>query len=295
MSPTFCPSCGNQLHPLKGPSPRASNFESCLRKCDPCGVGLSNRLTNPTIIYRNPLDNVPPEVRSGAIQALSSALNVGSRTKKLHCFGFNTSEDALTWTVFSHLQGSGQLAQSVGHLLPNITRSEPTMLLWGAPVPKESLRGQELGRTLMSSLKHLGENKNSFSEPDVLLDFGQEGLVLIEVKFRSGNDQKPPGSKASKYTIGSAAFRDERIALESNMYELVRNWRIGFDLAGERPMTLVNLVVSAKSNEEACMKNFCSGIAEDSSHRFVQIMWSDFFDRTAAPVWLQDYRRKLGI
>jgi hypothetical protein len=37
----------------------------------------------------------------------------------------------------------------------------------------------------------LREDPNSFSEPDVIVDLGEEGLMFIEVKHCSGNDLKP--------------------------------------------------------------------------------------------------------
>jgi hypothetical protein len=39
----------------------------------------------------------------------------------------------------------------------------------------------------------LGEVPNSFSEPDVIVDFGEAGLMFIEVKHRRGNDLKRAG------------------------------------------------------------------------------------------------------
>jgi hypothetical protein len=60
-----------------------------------------NAANNPTIIFRDHLDNVPAAVRSGAFRALSCSLNVRNRGSKREKFRFSTSEDAVTWTVFS--------------------------------------------------------------------------------------------------------------------------------------------------------------------------------------------------
>jgi hypothetical protein len=43
-------------------------------------------------------------------------------------------------------------------------------------------------RELCSGLR---EDPNSFSEPDVIVDFGEHGVMFIEVKHQSGNDLKP--------------------------------------------------------------------------------------------------------
>jgi hypothetical protein len=47
-----------------------------------------------------------------------------------------------------------------------------------------------MGTPHNSSTASLKENFTSFSEPDVIIDLGEGGLVFIEVKYRSGNDQK---------------------------------------------------------------------------------------------------------
>src|ERR1700733_12635533 len=242
-----CPTCGIPLGSIKLSSrpPRATSFESCLRKCEPCGVGVSNASTDQTFIYQNPLHNIPEEARSGALTALKGALNQTNLESKVQKFGFSTSEDALTWTVFSYLQRAHLFRQVVASLglLPIPPINEPTVLLWGAPLPSTSENGWQLRQKIETTLKEIGELSNSYSEPDVMLDFGSAGLVIIEVKYRSGNAICKDRSKFIKYVEGSGAFKRGEQASDSGLYELARNWRIGFDLSNHRPITLVNLVV----------------------------------------------------
>ena len=81
----------------------ARTYEECLRRCLACRVAFSNAKTTPTLIHFDPLGNVPFEVRQGALQTLSAAINLRNRNNKIKKFGFSTSEDAVTWTVFSFL------------------------------------------------------------------------------------------------------------------------------------------------------------------------------------------------
>jgi hypothetical protein len=59
----------------------------------------------------------------------------------------------------------------------------------------------------------------------------------------------------------------------SELYELTRNWRIGVELAGERPFTLVNLVV--KDSDPVRTEEFRAGLNPQRGH-FLVIRWHDF-------------------
>jgi hypothetical protein len=107
----ICPSCDGPIAAVRllDKAPVAKRFEDCLRRCEACGVAASNAAhsRDVTFIYRDPLENIPIESREGAIDALSRSLNVRSRQSKRSRFGFTTSEDALTWVVFTYLLRSG--------------------------------------------------------------------------------------------------------------------------------------------------------------------------------------------
>jgi hypothetical protein len=183
----------------------ATRFDDCLRRCEPCGIAASNA-ANPqavTYIYRDPLDNIPIESRAGASEALDRALNVRNRESKRRRFGFSTSEDAVTWVVFTYLLRSGQLLAALaraGLIRDETSTTVPTLLLWGVPVDSGA-PGATIQKRLSDLCVSLQEDPNSLSEPDVVLDLGEDGLMFIEVKYLSGNDLKEadyPGW--SKYT-----------------------------------------------------------------------------------------------
>jgi hypothetical protein len=91
---------------------KAKSFDDCLRRCEHCRIGASNTADSHSVtyIFRDPLDNIPPESREGVSEVLAQALNVYNRPSKLTNFGFSTSEDAVTWVVFTYLLRSGRHA-----------------------------------------------------------------------------------------------------------------------------------------------------------------------------------------
>jgi hypothetical protein len=285
--PLACPTCGTVLHANAGRAVTASRFNDCLRKCHVCGVGFSNAKTNPTRIYRDPELNVPEQVRDGVRETLRLALNEQHRPDKLVKFGFSTSEDALTWTVFRCLSDTNQLRMLFGQfgLAPEPGLS-PRLLLWGVPIPIDCADGQTLRRALIAICDRLGELKTCRSEPDVIVDGGNAGLVVIEVKYRSGNEVKPFGRHYDRYVNGTDAFDDLSAIARSELYELTRNWRIGVELASGRPFTLVNLVV--KNREPVRTEAFAAGINQKRG-TFDVIRWSEPVSGFAMPEWLTSY------
>jgi hypothetical protein len=85
---------------------RPHRFEELAFRCERCGTGFSNSRspTDRRRIFRDPADNVPPEVREGLTAALDGAVNVRNRPSKRFKFGSSRSEDALTWTTFEGLE-----------------------------------------------------------------------------------------------------------------------------------------------------------------------------------------------
>lgn len=104
-----CPACGSILHAMTGDAIAPTTWRDCLRRCLRCELGLSNARNDPTIVFGDPRINVPPEVRGGVLETLALAINERDRANKAIKFGYSTSEDALTWTVFKHLHESGTL------------------------------------------------------------------------------------------------------------------------------------------------------------------------------------------
>ena len=293
---TKCPGCGDLMRdsrpPDAGPAPAARRYEKCLRRCDKCGIGLSNG-NNAVRIYREPWQNVPGNVHGGLYCALDQALNEQSRCSKKAKFCSQTSEDAVTWTVFRGLQQEGLLRQTLAYLgfgLAKEPSDEPAMLLWGAPVPASDGRAQLLRQRLLSVSDDLKERAQSRSEPDVVLDFGDEGLILIEVKCNSGNDVKKPDYAGwPLYLERTEAFADWKGARGTGLYELARNWRIAWELAGDRPMWLVNLGPGElfEGTKAEALQAFKQCLKTSDKRRFLWRTWRKFLPDV--PQWLSEY------
>jgi hypothetical protein len=306
----ICPKCGiliesdNYTPNSRGGAPPATYFDACLRRCNECGIGYSNAQNPSSVvkIYRNPLDNIPPEVHNGALETLSNALNKFNRENKLKKFAFETSEDAVTWTVFNYLKQKKFLSESlklsgVDWLIS--TDIEPTILLWGVPVPGADRLGINIKKNLLMILDQIGEDPKKYSEPDVILDLGDIGVVIIEVKYRSPNDslnEKSP--KWEKYLHNSSAFADIIGVKKTGYYELARNWRIAWDLAGGRSMALINLGPDDlfKGNEDNKMQEFSRYLNQDEKHKFVNVTWAHFLVVVSEnPIWFDRYLKERDL
>ena len=293
-----CPKCGLPLAAREGDRITASAFEDCLRRCDPCGVGWSNASRSPVSIWKDPLDNLPPPVRGGALDAFRLALNEWNRSSKLRKFGSSSSEDALTWTVFRFLVDSPASADVWRFLLdaPAPVVNTPSVLLWGVPISGPS--GDSLRDSVISKLDALGESSRARTEPDVIVDEAQQGLAILEVKYRSGNDQKADGSEWTRYVGGTDAFADPSSTRSSGRYELARNWRLGCEVAAHRPFSLVNLLVRPETGAERTRtESFAASLAQRSGRRFLQLTFSDLLARRPLPwpVWFEEYAKQHGL
>lgn len=295
-----CPSCGEKLIALSGSPLRAGKYDDCLRLCKACGIGASNAADprNVTYIHRDPLGNIPIESREGASEALGLALNIWNRESKRQRFGFSTSEDAVTWVVFSYLLRSGQLhgaLQRCGLITECSLASPPTLLLWGVPIG-DGARGAEIRIHLSDLCANLHEDQKSFSEPDVIIDLGECGLIFIEVKHRSGNDSKPadyPGW--TRYQAAAwLAWKIEDVKA-SGCYELARNWCLLKKLAGDRPATLVNLGPAGlfSNSEGKRLDDFVNALGTDDRSHFIRLTWSDLLEKgpVDVPPWFTQFCR----
>ena len=285
-----CLGCGGTLSGRW--SPAASSFATCARRCEACGVGFSNGLANPTVIYRDPLQNTPWQARDGALRALGESINIRSRGSKIHRFGFETSEDALTWTMFSYLASEPLLMDRVlNHFgVTDSLDGKPAVLLWGSPVGRAP-EGANTRERLIHVSDSLGENPASRSEPDVLVDLGSAGLVVIEVKYRSANDNKSDTGAFDRY-LDERFFLDAAAVKATGMYELARNWRIGSELAQGRPFTLVNLVLAPTLNADRNrLERFSSALRTGEQAQFTVIEWSTLIEAVGRlmPPWLTEY------
>ncbi|HSC19781.1 MAG TPA: hypothetical protein VLC74_12805 [Rhizomicrobium sp.] len=301
-----CPACGTSIPGVEpqGKIAAALGFEGCHRRCERCGVGVSNGSDPQTVtfIYRNPLDNIPAPSRDGALETLGKALNLRNRSSKIQKFGFSTSEDAVTWVVFTYLLSSGRLMQALQAIgLPASAdpQSRPRLLFWGVPVHGEG-QSAELRRKLEEMCVKLGEDRQSFSEPDVIIGVGKDELMFIEVKHRSGHDTKPPSYPGwDRYLPADASLWDAEAVRQSGLYELARNWRLLHALEGTRRATLVNLgprnLFDGRTNSS--LERFVAALRTGEHARFIKAVWPDLLRDVVkdAPEWFVQFCALRGL
>lgn len=282
----------------------AGSFAKCLRRCHVCGIGLSNSKTagSETRIYLQASHNVPEVIREGFIEALESGANELNRSNKKQKAAFSTSEDALTWTVFRWLQLEQRLTATFSSLGINIARKasdEPLLILWGADIAikQKDASDSRLVKILKDISRALAEQPELRTEPDVVLDFGAAGIVIIEVKYRSANEIKSPTyPNWPRYLqmTDSGAFEDANAIRENGHYELTRNWRFGWEISRQLnlPVTIINLGRTALFNGMAgkALATFESLLTQNDWHQFVRLTWNELLESCVqCPTWIEDY------
>ncbi|MGO9577730.1 MAG: hypothetical protein ACLPTQ_25750 [Terriglobales bacterium] len=276
----------------RGGATTASDFFSCLRRCNTCGIGFSNAKNPSDVqkILRDPFAGLPAYIAEGSESALNNCLNrahAAAKRIQFHSFG---SEDHVTWTVIRLLQHERLLGPAFRH--PGL---EPVLLVWGVSVPNDCTAGQALRDRVINVLNGLGEEQDYRTEPDVVLDFGSAGIVIIEAKLFSLNESQSESYGGwSKYLIHSA-FRDPECAHATGLYQLVRNWRLGTELAGERPFTLFNLAPEFAGNERTGLARLRLAFRTSPQRRFVLRRWSGLLSGFVIPDWFSEYARQRSV
>lgn len=283
----ICNNCNSEIKSAnfipnkKGAAPTAKSYNQCLRKCTDCGIGYSNSQSSPKIIHKDYLSNIPFEVRNKNLLEyvlMENSLNITNRKNKLNSFSNANSEDALTWTVFYYLFEKKILTDVINKIFKQKNRftKNPDVYLWGS-----NLKGENKSK-LISEFYRLSENANekisSRTEPDVILDFKEEGIIFIEVKYKSPNEIKKNKLTTFDNYISNNAFKSSKSAKESGMYELVRNWYFGYHLSANREFTLINLGFESlweNSNKENINK-FIKSINISDNKKFSTLSWDEF-------------------
>lgn len=275
---------------------RVAKFDDCVFRCSACRIGYSNARDEHkrVLIHEHYEDNVPDKVRDGLHEVLTNALNHTNQKSKMNRFAFETSEDALTWTVIKYLSSYSLISHALANLLGNkqFEGRKARVLLWGAPTDNIHL-AQPLVPRLINVSDSLGENKDRRSEPDVIVDFADEGCIFIEAKYRSRNEKQPKHKNFNRY-LDSAYFAEDFDQIKNlGYYELARNWRIGAEFAGNRPFYLVNLV----QHRDKGISSFTDLLKQTDKRAFREHEWVELLNASNEPhpQWLQEYLASRSI
>ena len=129
----------------------------------------------------------------------------------------------------------------------------------------------------------------------MVLDFADRGVIVIEAKLFSPNERKPEDYVGWSTYLDHSVFRDPDCARSIGYYQLVRNWRIGTELAGERPFTLVNLAPEFARDERAELARLRLALRTSPERRFVLRRWSALLSGFAVPDWFSGYALRRGL
>lgn len=268
-----CPSCGEFISPKDGIIKTANSYKDCLRYCKKCEIGFSNSRNNPTVIYKNYFENVPEILRQDLDICLNHSINEMNRKNKKNKFGFSTSEDALTWSFFKYFVAKNKLNDLLKLL--NI-KSEETIFdiyLWGTNIYNLNHNLKFIDKFIAVS-DSFGEDSLKRTEPDVIIKL-RDKLVFIEVKYLSSNELKTDKEKFKKYLVSGV---DEKEVIESEHYELFRNWAFATKLSNGDNFELINLAPQRLFNDKNKNKlNQFEKSLNSSKGNFRKLSWEEIF------------------
>lgn len=136
-------------------------------------------------------------------------------------------------------------------------------------------------------MRSLGQSQMS-SSISIRLDWS-----LLKSSIESPNSPLTFGQKYTKYFQGSDAFLNADAVCKSGLYELIRNWRIGTELASNRPFTLINLVMVVETGQR--LKCFRAGLATSAKRRLVTVAWPQFASAIPQTIWLNNYLKQRQV
>jgi hypothetical protein len=280
-----CPNCNELMfnESITGcKTQKATSYEKCLRKCKICGVAYSNSQSYPTIIYDDPQKNIPEVFWTTLcdeklIYFLKNCFNKVHAESKVNAFTFSTSEDAITWQLFSCLCYYNNLKEFISLIDNDIaTSNKADTYLWGRGF---NTKDEFLIQKLVEISDVLTEAKNSRTEPDVIIHT-DNALIFIEVKVASHNDINE--NKHIKAYINNTYFSHPQKAEQSQCYELVRNWRIGCELTEKlktNKFYLVNLVYpNHTSRGESSLLTIFEKSLNTEDRLFKTMTWDKIWD-----------------
>ncbi len=283
-----CPRCGETIIPKTGKIKITNSYNDCLRRCEKCEIGFSNSKSNPTIIYNKYFQNVPVLLRQDLDISLNNSINEMNRKNKKNKFGFSTSEDALTWSFFKYFVVKNKFSELLKILNVNSKAEDFDIYLWGTNIckPKNNL---DFIDKLISVSDSFNEVSSKRTEPDVIIKL-KDKLIFIEVKYLSSNEIKTEKEKFRKYLVPDVV---EKEVIESEHYELFRNWAFASKLSNGDNFELINLAPKKLFNDKNRNKLIQFENSLNSTNgNFRKICWEEILDKvndTENELWFKEY------
>lgn len=285
-----CPSCGELVAPINGAIKAASSYDGCLRRCEKCGIGFSNSKNNPSVIYKNYLDNIPELLQNGLEITLNNSINELNRKNKRNKIGFSTSEDALTWSFFKYFVVRERFEDLLNLLNLKSDGKDYDIYLWGVPISSQSNKNNFIEKFREVS-RNFNETSSKMTEPDVMIKLSDK-IVFIEVKYLSANEIKT-GEEFAKYLIPDV---EKEKLVESGHYELFRNWAFASKLSYGNDFILINLAPKKlfSSKSQSKLIQFENSL-KSTKGKFVKLTWEEILEKVnnkEYDMWFKNYLNK---
>jgi hypothetical protein len=214
---------------------------------------------------------VPVEAQPGLEEVLARAISV-----EVSRFTDESAAEPLLWTLFSHLL-QAETAAPVWRLFSGESAPWPAALFWG---------GEALGEQAEVVREQLLEKSPGWA-PDLILEHWPAGLVIVMARYL-----RPPPRLADSGWLDEKAFADPASLRASGRFDLARAWKLGWELAGRRRFTLVELRPFAERvHERVTIDLFRSSLVEREDRRFVQLTFGAVLNALPRPwpEWLAQY------
>jgi len=232
-----------------------------------------------------------------------------------HRICHETSEDALTWNVFSRLASGGSLPTLLSTLTHLSLKNEPELYLWGLKVRLHDSSAPPLFPALKCARDIFEKGIARFlTEPDIMLYVPGQLLVLVEAKFTSSNtiasasathdvtDEKPKSREGILGRYAPTALpRDALLAQSSSgpfYSQLYRNLVFAIYMANKLDVRwgLVNLVCEGQFHQRQHKVEFQDPtqfihtlLPEKSRDQFLFYSWERLYaDHVAKATELKD-------
>lgn len=285
-----CPSCGELVAPINGAIKAASSYDDCLRRCEKCGIGFSNSKNNPSVIYKNYLDNIPELLQNGLEITLNNSINELNRKNKRNKIGFSTSEDALTWSFFKYFVVGERFEDLLNLRNLKSDGKDYDIYLWGVPISSQSNKNNFIEKFREVS-RNFNETSSKMTEPDVMIKLSDK-IVFIEVKYLSANEIKT-GEEFAKYLIPDV---EKEKLVESGHYELFRNWAFASKLSYGNDFILINLAPKKlfSSKSQSKLIQFENSL-KSTKGKFVKLTWEEILEKVnnkEYDMWFKNYLNK---
>lgn len=280
---------------------RVCPVASCKAKLQQRQIGKRSQLICPehsikihpnTFGYEDPLRNIRFER-----DYFRRAILYNKLKAETHRLGYENSEDALTWNVFSALARRKQLSALSRSLFKVDTNDEPELYLWGlrvcldGPVPENQFDALCAAREVFEcNITRMN------TEPDIMLYAPNRFLFLVEAKFTSPNTiakwdaidvprEKPksPAGILERYSVdrlpsGSLHAPPNGAPFFSQLY---RNLVFAIHMADQLKVQwgLVNLTTKQAYDKMADdLATFANAILPPAGQqRFVRYTWEKLF------------------